>query len=591
MIPTVTERDSTAITCFAFLCYRQADGKEAARWLFGHLHGHPVVIDGKPGSMEVYFDQTTAGIGNWHELHQAHLERARAMLVVISPGMRSDFRVDGEDDWVHYELDWWIKTRRTAPVVIDTTGDARFIPPQLRRRWPDVQRIDLRLSELSALRPAELAERTEQILARIVGGIEQSEVSVLHEDLEASRRLTRRLRNVLVAAGVLLLVTIALAFLAANSASRARVERSRANRERASVLRLSSFRELRDLRERSIRFGPLSTFPNPQSQAWLMRATALVASLDAAPDGGPGHLAVRESLAHEPDLETGMDHEGRRWWLEQLDSLISDIQSFSAADTGYVDGRSPELGWGIRRREIEAGKIDRQTRSSVEARSMWEDVNKALRESRIYGDLSLSPQFGLVPLGTDPGTHFLEFVDVTTGSTPTRDHEGHLEIAPDAGIVFVLLPGGRFLMGSTSEETAARVTPNLSERDELPRHSETLAPFLISKYELTQSQWIKMTGSNPSALNPDNHEPRVREILKSMSYTPRLPVESISWWDAKRILEQFDDRLPTEIEWEYACRGGTETTWWTGDDIGSLSFRENLADLSICQSMPVMASL
>ena len=92
-----------------------------------------------------------------------------------------------------------------------------------------------------------------------------------------------------------------------------------------------------------------------------------------------------------------------------------------------------------------------------------------------------------------------------------------------------------------------------SDSDESPRHRVTISEgFWISKYEITQGQWEAVTGSNPSRYDGDNR-----------------PVEQVSWDDIHEdFLSQIDNsfRLPTESEWEYACRAGTTTRFYWGDD-------------------------
>ena len=108
------------------------------------------------------------------------------------------------------------------------------------------------------------------------------------------------------------------------------------------------------------------------------------------------------------------------------------------------------------------------------------------------------------------------------------------------GIVFVRVPGGTFMMGSLEGEEGRR-------EDEL-QHEVTLTPFLIAKYELTQNQWEKVMGSRPSSFTGDN-----------------LPVEKVSWEDCKDFCRRAGLALPTEAQWEYACRAGSETAYHSGD--------------------------
>lgn len=114
------------------------------------------------------------------------------------------------------------------------------------------------------------------------------------------------------------------------------------------------------------------------------------------------------------------------------------------------------------------------------------------------------------------------------------------------GMELVYVPAGSFQMGSSNGES-----------DEKPVHSVTIKEgFYMGRYEVTQAEWQQLMKNNPSYFKGD-----------------KLPVERVSWDDAQSFVnnlnargEQFFYRLPTEAEWEYACRAGT-----TGDSAGNLN--------------------
>ena len=137
---------------------------------------------------------------------------------------------------------------------------------------------------------------------------------------------------------------------------------------------------------------------------------------------------------------------------------------------------------------------------------------------------------------------------------------------------FVLIPAGEFEMGSTEQEIAAEIAKYPRDKiireevqTEAPRHRVRITrPFYLGKHEVTQAQWEAVTGDNPSQRRDDPDG-------------PRLPVESISWDDVHTaFLPQLHQkagvhigrefRLPTEAEWEYACRAGAGTRFFFGDD-------------------------
>jgi eukaryotic-like serine/threonine-protein kinase len=115
----------------------------------------------------------------------------------------------------------------------------------------------------------------------------------------------------------------------------------------------------------------------------------------------------------------------------------------------------------------------------------------------------------------------------------------------------VAIPGGKFLMGSPSSE------PKRSD-DEGPQYEVSVQPFYMGKYAVTQAQWAAVMGNNPSKVKVPNH-----------------PVEQVSWNDAIQFCQKLsiqtghNYRLPSEAEWEYACRAGTTTPFYFGETISS----------------------
>jgi formylglycine-generating enzyme required for sulfatase activity len=110
--------------------------------------------------------------------------------------------------------------------------------------------------------------------------------------------------------------------------------------------------------------------------------------------------------------------------------------------------------------------------------------------------------------------------------------------------------------------------------NETPVNPVVLSPFFLSKFEMTQAQWQRCTGVNPSAYQNAQGNASVRG-------DPRLhPVERVSWIDCTRALNWLGLRLPSEAQWEYAARGGTSTAWSTGAERESLRGAANIADSS-----------
>jgi formylglycine-generating enzyme required for sulfatase activity len=107
-----------------------------------------------------------------------------------------------------------------------------------------------------------------------------------------------------------------------------------------------------------------------------------------------------------------------------------------------------------------------------------------------------------------------------------------------------------------------------------------LAPFFLSKYEMTQAQWLRAMGSNPS-----RHRPQPADC--DWPHTLLHPVESVSWIDASGALRRLGLELPTSAQWEYAARAGTARLFFASDDARSLRGMGNLFDRSLAAKAKV----
>jgi formylglycine-generating enzyme required for sulfatase activity len=119
----------------------------------------------------------------------------------------------------------------------------------------------------------------------------------------------------------------------------------------------------------------------------------------------------------------------------------------------------------------------------------------------------------------------------------------------------VVIPAGNFLMGSKSDPFSS----SAPFADEQPQHSVYLRSFALGKFEVTQEQWYAVMGTMPSHFKGRT-----------------LPVEQVSWDDAQTFVQKLSAktgktyRLPTEAEWEYAARAGSQTNYFFGDDQSQL---------------------
>lgn len=212
-----------------------------------------------------------------------------------------------------------------------------------------------------------------------------------------------------------------------------------------------------------------------------------------------------------------------------------------------------------------------EQRSLIDHAVEWKAACAAIRASPHYGGLVLGPQLGLVPLGSDPKSGFWEFCHLESGLVPARDEPRALVVSEETGVVLVLLPGGRFSMG----EDPAEAVPGDSSSPSAPAHEVTLAPFFLSKYEVTQGQWARLAREHPSYC-------RVGASLPcGVVVTALHPVDSVSWHSAKTWLNRHALELPTEAQWEYAARAGKSTPWATGESPDTLEGHANFADRTL----------
>jgi serine/threonine protein kinase/formylglycine-generating enzyme required for sulfatase activity len=310
--------------------------------------------------------------------------------------------------------------------------------------------------------------------------------------------------------------------------------------------------------------------------------------------------------------------ESRLWPMRP--ELVGDFRAWLTEARGLVErrdeharrGSSVELVAGldtlgaaimdVDKRLAFAETVEDATLNGPVARRRWNDAIAAVAAHPAYGGLRLEPRLGLLPLGPDPTSGYWEFVDLQTGSVPERDPTtGSLALEPEHGMVFVLLPGGTCDIGSqwhdpaapnyveltsagdaTSTTATERDPARLATRDALEavlasetlRKSVVVAPILVSKYEMTQAQWLEVMGENPSQFGPGSSWGEGHNTLLH-------PVEQVSWAECRQLVDRLGFDLPTEAEWEYAARGGQTTPWWTGASQESLApGRVNLCDAS-----------
>jgi len=267
-------------------------------------------------------------------------------------------------------------------------------------------------------------------------------------------------------------------------------------------------------------------------------------------------------------------------WSEELDpTRLSDggARALALLVARTRELAQPRVGWIARmERRLEAARgLHHDT--IEEHAAEWSRACNSIAdpvECPLYGGLAIEPQIGLVPLGR--GANGLwEFWHALSGGRPEPDDRGGWIVGEDTGIVLILLPGGATAIGAQSEDPRE---PNYAGEGVALIGSEgevltvELAPFFLSKYELTQGQWFRLTGKLPSehhaGLSYKGHD----RISRSH------PVEQVSWDDCAAALPAWSLALPSEAQWEYAARAGTPGSYWTGREFEGLLGRVNYGD-------------
>jgi serine/threonine protein kinase/formylglycine-generating enzyme required for sulfatase activity len=283
----------------------------------------------------------------------------------------------------------------------------------------------------------------------------------------------------------------------------------------------------------------------PSLEQWMADARPLTPAL-------AGYGARLEEMRGRAPNASAVDRSER----DLLTRLVAHLALLGNDDEGLLaaDATVPGHGWSVPKRLAFARALSAGFGEHGEYAAAWV---KARREG-----LAIEPQMGLVPIGRDPASGLWEFAHLMTGAPAERDAQGNLEITEDTGVVLVLIPAGRFRMG-----------PHFRRAVEVQ-----LSPYFVSKYEMTQGQWKRLTGGNPSAYGPDG-EWSAGWLVSGAPTSLLHPVEQVSWHDCGRWLPRAGLSLPTEAQWERATRAGTATLFWTGDKWTSLRGVANLRDV------------
>jgi serine/threonine protein kinase/formylglycine-generating enzyme required for sulfatase activity len=257
---------------------------------------------------------------------------------------------------------------------------------------------------------------------------------------------------------------------------------------------------------------------------------------------------ARAALRARLDADVALaeaDDDARRYLRHALDRLDREFTAFFGAD-----GPHERVARALQRID------DHMAPMAAAHAARWPDAIAAVAASdgtaaaRAYRGLRLPPLGGLVPLGADPATGLHEFLDLATHEPgyplPTRATDGRIAADAGTGLVLVLLPAGRMAQGARRNEPGADGNDDLAQDDELRGGDVALDAFLIARTELTQAHWRRLCGA------------------RQFADDPQRPATNIDFAAARTVLQRHGLDLPTEAQWEYACRAGQRDRWSSG---------------------------
>ena len=151
--------------------------------------------------------------------------------------------------------------------------------------------------------------------------------------------------------------------------------------------------------------------------------------------------------------------------------------------------------------------------------------------------------------------------EIAIGQPFVADSAGEEEVLTAIDMKFCWCPPGKFNMGSPADE------PGRDENETQVAVTLTHG-FWLGKYEVTQDEYQQVMGRNPSQFKGDRFPVDRASWHEATKFCERLTVTERS---AGRLPESWEYSLPTEAQWEYACRAGTTTAWSFGDDAKQLN--------------------
>lgn len=281
-----------------------------------------------------------------------------------------------------------------------------------------------------------------------------------------------------------------------------------------------------------------------------MREALAALGADAARNHAEGLVKLAASMAPHVDASAPttplfLAARDQSLWGTVTD-LIAGVEAMAAPD-GLIAR--------VRQRRADAIAVGFGSLGAPSTLAAWAAAGARVAADPRFAGSVLAPITGLLPLGRDPESGLEEFAHLASGVPATRGGDGRLELPAGFGIVLVLLPPSRVWLGAQADAAGLRNFDPRALPDEGPVRLADIPAMLVAKFELTVAQ-ARRCGFGEVAGDVDDHE--------FLTLSPAR---------ARQLADAAGLDIVSEDVWEHACRAGSATPWWCGDEVASLSAR------------------